>query len=74
VAKAGARAGKRRAKAPERAPRKRAAASQALAEEQPQPDPAPESLLAYRGKRDFARSPEPKGRPDAAAGGRFCVQ
>jgi bifunctional non-homologous end joining protein LigD len=74
VAKAGARVGKRRGKAPERAPRKRAGASPALAEEQPQPGPAPESLLAYRGKRDFARSPEPEGRPDAAGGDRFCVQ
>ncbi|MFL5057496.1 MAG: DNA polymerase ligase N-terminal domain-containing protein, partial [Microvirga sp.] len=74
MAKAGARAGKRRGKAPERAPRKRAGAAQALAEEQPRPGPAPESLLAYRGKRDFARSPEPKGRPEAAAGDRFCVQ
>ncbi|HZY21422.1 MAG TPA: DNA polymerase ligase N-terminal domain-containing protein, partial [Beijerinckiaceae bacterium] len=74
MAKAGARAGKRRGKAPERAPRKRAGAAQALAEEQPRPGPAPESLLAYRGKRDFARSPEPKGQPEAAAGDRFCVQ
>jgi bifunctional non-homologous end joining protein LigD len=74
VAKAAARAGKRQRKAPEPAARKRGGPSPAPAAGPPEADPAPGPLVAYRGKRDFARSPEPKGRPKPAEGDRFCVQ
>ena len=39
-----------------------------------QSKPVAAGLKAYRAKRDFARSPEPKGRKEAALGERFCVQ
>jgi bifunctional non-homologous end joining protein LigD len=35
---------------------------------------AGQRLEAYAQKRDFAATPEPKGRADQAAGDRFCVQ
>jgi len=39
-----------------------------------QPKPGADGLRTYRAKRDFIRSPEPKGRKEAAPGERFCVQ
>src|SRR5215208_44919 len=35
---------------------------------------AADALLAYSQKRDFAKTAEPKGRVQEAAGNRFCVQ
>src|SRR5437763_4690702 len=34
----------------------------------------PRSLTEYQRKRDFSKTPEPKGAPDASAGNRFVVQ
>src|SRR5205814_1097510 len=34
----------------------------------------PRSLTEYQRKRDFSKTPEPKGAPDASAGNRFGVQ
>src|SRR5207237_19358 len=34
----------------------------------------PRSLAEYQRKRDFSKTPEPKGAPDPSAGNRFVVQ
>jgi bifunctional non-homologous end joining protein LigD len=76
VAKAATRASKTRAT---RQPDEQKAKSRGRARPESRADkrpskPVAEGLGAYRAKRDFDRSPEPKGRKEAAAGDRFCVQ
>src|SRR5829696_815414 len=42
--------------------------------EEPTTSGGPDALLAYKGKRNFEKTAEPRGRVQQATGDRFCVQ
>ena len=52
-------------------PSQRAAVAEA---EEPTTSGGPDALLAYKGKRNFEKTAEPRGRVQQATGDRFCVQ
>ena len=71
---AAARATKRPKKAPDPAPRSRSRARADSPADKRRSKPVSDPLAPYKGKRDFARSPEPKGTVEEAASDRFVVQ